>query len=51
MQGNCYENIGAPVDYKLDYPKDRQDFFRSVVDDFETDKQNILNAVSMLQAK
>jgi len=49
-QGNSYENIGVPVNHQLDYPRDRQDFFRSVVNDLEKDKQNILNAIGMLEA-
>ena len=47
--GKAYENIGVPVDYDLNYPKDRQDFFRSVVNDLETDKQSILEAIEKLK--
>ena len=43
--GNSYENIGVPVDYELDYSEDRQTFFRSVADDLDRDKLNILNAI------
>jgi C-terminal processing protease CtpA/Prc len=49
--GRSYENSGIPVDYELGYPKDRQAFFRSVVDDLEADKQNILKAISRLEEK
>ena len=43
--GHCYENIGIPVNHDLDYPKDRQTFFRSVVNDLEADKESILKAI------
>ena len=49
IDGKLYENIGIPVNYELNYPKDRQTFFRSVVDDLEADKQNILNAIRVLK--
>ena len=49
--GKSYENIGVPVDYNLNYPNVRQTFFRSVVNDLNTDKQNILNAISILEEK
>ena len=45
LQGNSYENVGVPVDIKIDYPEDRQDFFRSVVNDLEADKQATLRAI------
>lgn len=45
----CYENIGVPVHYELDYPNDRQTFFRSIANDLEKDKRNILNAINELQ--
>jgi C-terminal processing protease CtpA/Prc len=44
-----YENVGIPVHIELNYPEDRQAFFRSVASDLESDKQNILTAVSKLQ--
>ena len=44
-----YENIGIPVDFELNYPKDRQTFFRSVGKDLERDKQSILNAIEKLR--
>jgi carboxyl-terminal processing protease len=47
----CYENIGVPVDFEMNYPKDRQTFFRSVANDLEKDKQNILKAIEKLQRK
>ena len=47
----CYENIGVPVNYELNYSNDRQTFFRSVADDLEKDKENILNAINELQSK
>ena len=46
--GRNYENIGIPVDFKLNYPEDRQVFFRSVVNDLERDKKDILNAIQKL---
>ena len=47
--GNSYENIGVPVDYDLNYPEDRQTYFRSIADDLGADKQNILEAMEQLQ--
>ncbi|WP_442267603.1 S41 family peptidase [Tenacibaculum sp. ZS6-P6] len=49
--GKAYENIGIPVDYELNYPKDRQAFFRSIVNDLDIDKKNILKAISVLEKK
>lgn len=49
--GNNYENRGIPVDFDLNYPADRQTFFRSVVNDLETDKKDILKAIKMLEAQ
>lgn len=49
--GKPYENIGVPVNYELNYPNERQTFFRSVVNDLEADKQNVLNAISKLEEK
>ena len=49
--GKSYENIGVPIDYNLDYSNERQTFFRSVVNDLEADKQNILKAISKLEEK
>ena len=47
-KGSNYENHGIPVDIELDYPVDRQTFFRYVVNDLENDKQKILNAIKEL---
>ncbi|TRZ41638.1 S41 family peptidase [Robertkochia solimangrovi] len=49
--GINYENAGIPVDYSLNYPKDRQEFFRSVVNDLEGDKESILHAIIELRSK
>ena len=49
--GKCYENIGVPVNFELNYPNDRQTFFRSVANDLEKDKEKILNAIKELQNK
>jgi len=46
-----YENIGIPVDFELNYPEDRQTFFRSVANDLEKDKRNILKAIKKLQSE
>ena len=43
--GNAFENLGVPVNHELHYPKDRQTFFRSIVDDLEKDKREILQAL------
>ena len=50
-EGRCYENIGIPVHYELNYLKDRQPFFRSVVDDLVKDKQDILEAIEVIEKK
>ena len=47
----CYENIGVPVHYELNYPNDRQTFFRSVANDLEKDREHVLNAINKLQSK
>lgn len=47
-KGNSYENKGIPVDYNLKYPEDRQTFFRSVADDLQKDKLDILRAIEEL---
>ncbi len=46
-----YENIGIPVDFELNYREDRQTFFRSVTNDLEKDKKDILQAIEKLQNK
>ncbi|MDI9311977.1 MAG: S41 family peptidase [Limnohabitans sp.] len=47
----CYENIGVPVNYELNYPNDRQTFFRSVANNLEKDKEKVLSAINELQSK
>lgn len=47
----CYENIGVPVNYELNYPNDRQAFFRNVANDLEKDKKNVLSAINELHSK
>jgi len=44
-QGKCYENQGIPVDHELSYPRERQSFFRSVVDDLAGDQAAILASI------
>ena len=51
VHGNSYENIGVPVDYKLDYPEDRQTFFRYIAHNLTTDKQQVLEAMKALEVK
>jgi len=48
---NFYENIGIPVDFELNYAENRQIFFRSVANNLEKDKQNILKAIYKLQSE
>jgi C-terminal processing protease CtpA/Prc len=48
LKGNIYENTGIPVDYELNYPADRQTFFRSIADNLEGDKTLILQAIEDL---
>ncbi|MBL4604235.1 MAG: hypothetical protein JKY02_00780 [Flavobacteriaceae bacterium] len=47
----CYESIGIPVNYDLNYPSDRQTFFRSVANDLKKDKQDVLNAIEKLRTE
>lgn len=47
--GKHYENIGIPVNVDLNYPEDRQTFFRMVANDLEKDKSKILKAINELQ--
>lgn len=51
MNNKCYENIGIPVDYELNYPIDRQTFFRSIANNLEKDKQDILKGIEKLTTK
>jgi carboxyl-terminal processing protease len=44
--GVCYENIGVPVNHEMNYPEDRQAFFRWVADNHALDKQNILRLIT-----
>ena len=46
--GLAYENIGVPVDYEIEYPADRQSFFRTVKNDLVADKNNVLQAIETL---
>ena len=34
-EGNNYENIGVPVNHELNYSRDRQTFFRRVLNDLD----------------
>jgi len=51
MNGIFYENRGVPPDYKIDYPRGRQAFFRSVANDLEKDKRTILKAIDDMQSE
>ncbi|MEM8846092.1 MAG: S41 family peptidase [Bacteroidota bacterium] len=46
IDGICYESIGIPPHYELNYPEDRQSFFRSVASDLDLDKKTILDAIA-----
>jgi len=48
-QGNNYENTGIPVDYDLNYSRDRQTFFRDVANDLKKDKYTILKAIEAIE--
>ncbi|MEM1220951.1 MAG: S41 family peptidase, partial [Bacteroidota bacterium] len=48
LVGKSYENIGIPVDYDCSYSRDRQTFFRRVVNDLAADKVQILEAIDLL---
>ncbi|WP_422860888.1 S41 family peptidase [Flagellimonas sp. S174] len=43
--GQMYENKGIPVDIEIPYPKDRQIFFRGVLDSLIRDKESILQVI------
>jgi len=44
-KGNNYEGKGIPVDVNLDYPEDRQTFFRQLVENLEGDRQKVLELI------
>ena len=46
LNGNVYEYKGIAPDIPVNYPEDRQDFFRLLMENPENDKAIILNAVS-----
>jgi len=48
-KGKEYENVGVPVDYELNYDRDRQSFFRYIVNNLEKDKKEILEAIKFLE--
>lgn len=45
LEDRLFENTGVPVDFRLAYPRERQLFFRSVAQNLEKDKADILNAI------
>lgn len=47
-KGKNYENIGISPNIELNYPLDRQTFFRSVADNLQKDKNDILKAIEEL---
>lgn len=49
LEGEYFENQGVPIDYKIDYPDDRQEFFRLVMEDLESDKREILKVVKQVE--
>jgi C-terminal processing protease CtpA/Prc len=49
LEGEYFENRGIPVEYEIDYPEDRQEFFKSVLEGLELDKNRILNSISELK--
>ncbi len=49
--GNNYEGKGISPHIDLEYPLDRQTFFRRVVNNLETDKQDILNAIRTIEKR
>lgn len=50
-QGQNYEYSGVPVDYTIAYPRERQPFFRKVVNDMPADKEAILQAITAVNAR
>jgi C-terminal processing protease CtpA/Prc len=44
-KGINYEGKGIPVDVSLDYPEDRQTFFRQLVENLEGDRQKVLELI------
>ena len=49
INGKCYESVGIAPDYELNYPKDRQTFFRSVANDLNQDKLKVLSVINSLR--
>ena len=47
--GIYYESRGIPVDYELNYPEDRQTFFRYIAQNLDKDKKDVLEAIKALQ--
>lgn len=48
-EGESYENKGVPIDYELNYSRDRQTFFSNIVNDLQADKRSILKAIEVLR--
>lgn len=51
MEGNCYEYKGVPPDITLEYPEDRQLFFRQIMQYTLRDKARILQMADSLERK
>ncbi|XLS30087.1 S41 family peptidase [Flavobacteriaceae bacterium M23B6Z8] len=51
ISGNCYESIGIPPDYEMNYPEDRQTFFRQIANNPEADHKNVLEILEKINHK
>ena len=49
--GVLYENKGIPADYELDYPRDRQAFFRQVAEAPEADLEAVREALEKFRGQ
>ena len=49
--GVYYESRGIPVDSELNYPEDRQTFFRYIAKNLDKDKKDVLEAIKALQGE
>jgi hypothetical protein len=48
LGGDYYENRGIPADYELNYPRERQEFFRYIAQDLHGDLERVRAAIGDL---
>ena len=49
IDGLCYESKGITPNYELNYPPGRQTFFRGVLNNLESDRNSVMNAINALR--